>query len=63
MAYITLADGAVFSEEDLRDACSQFLVNYKMPGRIEILDKLPLTPAGKVDRMALRKRARAGVSD
>ena len=58
VAYITLADGAAVSEEDLRDACSQYLVSYKMPGRIEVLEKLPLTPAGKVDRMALRQRAR-----
>jgi non-ribosomal peptide synthetase component E (peptide arylation enzyme) len=28
-----------------------------MPERIEIMDALPLTPAGKVDRMALKARA------
>lgn len=58
VAYVTVADGSELTEDALRDACSQYLVGYKMPGRIEFLDKLPLTPAGKVDRMALRQRAR-----
>jgi long-chain acyl-CoA synthetase len=58
VAYVTVADGNELTEDALRDACSQYLVGYKMPGRIEFLDKLPLTPAGKVDRMALRQRAR-----
>ena len=58
VAYVTVADSNELTEDALRDACSQYLVGYRMPGRIEFLDKLPLTPAGKVDRMALRQRAR-----
>lgn len=58
VAYVAARAGETVTEEALRDACAEYLVDYKMPGRIEFLDSLPLTPAGKVDRMALRKRAK-----
>ena len=57
VAYVTVKPGQSPSNQDLRDACAQYLVRYKMPERIEIMDALPLTPAGKVDRMALKARA------
>lgn len=59
VAYVTVADGQSASDEDLRSVCRQYLVDYKMPHRIEVLETLPLTPAGKVDRSALRARAQA----
>ncbi|MBD3785606.1 MAG: AMP-binding protein [Sphingomonadales bacterium] len=59
VAYVTLRDGHVIDQEALCNESKQFLVTYKLPGRVEFLDALPLTPAGKVDRLALRARARA----
>ena len=59
MAYVALRAGENVSAEELAESCRQFLVSYKMPGVIEFLDAMPLTPAGKMDRMALRERARA----
>ncbi|ALG91455.1 MULTISPECIES: class I adenylate-forming enzyme family protein [Actibacterium] len=58
VAYVVLRAGAQVDAEMLCESCRQFLVPYKLPGRIEFLGALPLTPAGKVDRMALRARAR-----
>ena len=58
VAYVTVKPGENPSAEDLRAACAEYLVSYKMPGRIEFLEKLPLTPAGKVDRLALRAKAK-----
>ncbi|WP_434286708.1 class I adenylate-forming enzyme family protein [Celeribacter sp. SCSIO 80788] len=59
VAYVTLRDGFEIDQDGLCEESKQFLVKYKLPGRVEFLDALPLTPAGKVDRMALKARARA----
>jgi fatty-acyl-CoA synthase len=43
-----------YVESDVRDALKQDLANYKIPKRIDVLDKLPRQPSGKGDyRMAL----------
>ena len=34
------------------------LANHKWPERLEILESLPLTPAGKIQRTAVRELAR-----
>lgn len=62
VAFVTVKPGDQPDEETLREACAEYLVAYKMPGRIEFLEKLPLTPAGKVDRMALRAMALEAVA-
>lgn len=56
-AFVTLEQGKFASQEELLDHCKQFLVAYRLPHHIEFCDALALTPAGKVDRMALRKTA------
>ncbi|ADI10755.1 AMP-dependent synthetase and ligase [Streptomyces bingchenggensis BCW-1] len=40
--------------ENINGHCVERLVKYKRPTRIIVLDKIPYTPARKVDRMALR---------
>ncbi len=37
----------------LRRWCSGRLTDYKVPDRLELVDELPLTPMGKVDKLAL----------
>ena len=54
LAYVTLRTGQAATPEEISRACASCLVNYKIPARIEILEAFPLTPAGKVDRMALK---------
>jgi long-chain acyl-CoA synthetase len=41
----------------LEAACWDGLAAYKVPTAVHVLQTLPLTPAGKVDRMALRELA------
>jgi len=36
---------------------------HKLPERLEILEALPLTPTGKVQKFALRERARQLVAE
>ena len=57
IAYVRLATPA--SAEALLEAARAQLAAYKLPKRIELLDAFPLLPIGKVDRMALRRRAEA----
>ena len=39
--------------------CRQRLANYKIPKQFVLCDELPLLPIGKVDKVELRRRARA----
>lgn len=50
IAYVVTA---VSSLDDLRDYLKETLPTHMVPGRIVRLDKLPMTPSGKVDRLAL----------
>jgi amino acid adenylation domain-containing protein len=60
-AYVTMRDLAsdtassetMASSAALRTRLSAKLPNYMVPGDIQILDKLPLSPSGKLDRHAL----------
>jgi len=56
-AYIMRRPNSNLSEQDLHDLCSQHLVNYKIPKRFFIEDSLPLLASGKINKLALKKRA------
>jgi long-chain acyl-CoA synthetase len=43
--------------EELQAFCAETLVPYKLPSRIVFIEQLPLTPAGKPDRMGMQKMA------
>lgn len=58
-AYVSLKDGMLASAEDLIAHCGQCLTGYKRPRRIEIVDELPKTVTGKIQRNVLRERARS----
>ncbi len=52
IAFITLRHAA--DVEAISAFCRDHLIAYKLPGQINILDEMPLTPAGKIDRLALQ---------
>lgn len=55
-AFVVLKQGARATADDLIIHCKANLVRYKVPSRILIVDALPRTTIGKIDRIALRQR-------
>ncbi|AUS81135.1 hypothetical protein C1701_25465 [Actinoalloteichus sp. AHMU CJ021] len=53
VGYVVPEDGAVPAPEVLRDALRRFLPEYLVPAAVVVLEALPLTGNGKVDRAAL----------
>ena len=59
VAFVTTPEDRSTSQEVLIEHCRQYLIPYRLPNLIVFCDSLDMTPAGKVDRMTLRKRAQA----
>ena len=55
VAFVTLREPA--TPQEITVHCGITLIDHKVPSEITVLDDLPLTPAGKVDRQALRAEA------
>ena len=53
IAFVTLR--ASLEQDDINAFCRENLIAYKLPAQVHILPELPLTPAGKVDRIALKQ--------
>jgi amino acid adenylation domain-containing protein len=53
VAYVVAEDGAAVDTGALRAAAAESLPAYMVPASITVLDALPLTATGKVDRRAL----------
>lgn len=52
-AYLVTAQDARLKAVDLRQFLSQFLPDYMVPSKFVLLDELPLTTHGKIDKKAL----------
>jgi len=64
VAYVVAAEGAAApSAAELRAHLGATLPDYMIPGAFVTLDRLPLTPSGKVDRRALPAPERAPERD
>ena len=53
-AFVVLKPGCAVSADQLLEYCKERLVDYKVPRSIEILDALPKTGPGKIDKLKLR---------
>jgi non-ribosomal peptide synthetase component F len=53
LGYVVPAEGQALDVAALRSLLQRRLPDYMVPGALVILDALPLTPAGKIDRTAL----------
>ncbi len=51
--YIVESDAALPAESELKRILGARLPSYMVPGFIEVLERLPMLPSGKVDRRAL----------
>jgi long-chain acyl-CoA synthetase len=56
VAFVSLRPGASAKSEELIEFARTRLSAYKYPREVHLIDGLPLTPVGKVDRKALRQR-------
>lgn len=54
MAFVVPAPGSSIDEQHLLELCRRSLAEYKIPSRIEVVDSLPMTPAGKIRKVALQ---------
>jgi amino acid adenylation domain-containing protein len=59
-AVITLRDGAVLTEQDVRRHCSRHLEDFAVPKRVEFMDSLPKTASGKISKRELNMPVGAG---
>lgn len=52
-AFVVAAAGATANPVELIELCKRHLAEYKVPSKIEVVAALPLTPAGKIRKVAL----------
>jgi len=55
VAAVVSAKNPGISSRDLTAACAQTLPNYMVPRHIEVWERLPLNPNGKIDRKAVKQ--------
>ncbi len=48
VAFVTLKDGMICGEIELRDFCRERIAGYKVPRRVVVADDLPRGPTGKI---------------
>ena len=53
-AEVVLRPEESVSEEVLVEHCREFIAGYKLPRSIAFVESIPLTPVGKVDKVAIR---------
>jgi len=63
IAYIVLQDGQQLTATEIRDGLRQTLPDYMLPQHFVELDKIPLTPNGKIDNKALPSPFTSGTQD
>jgi acyl-CoA synthetase (AMP-forming)/AMP-acid ligase II len=54
VAFVSLRQRHLVAEDAIRGFCASRLADYKVPERVVILDDLPKSAAGKIDKRALR---------
>jgi fatty-acyl-CoA synthase len=59
-AFVVLKPGRQVSEEELIEHVRTLIARYKAPDTIEIVDELPKTSTGKVQKFALREKEWSG---
>jgi acyl-CoA synthetase (AMP-forming)/AMP-acid ligase II len=57
-AYVVCASGASAPEAEVIAHCKRLIAGYKCPKHVEAIGELPRVASGKVNKVALRERAR-----
>ncbi len=58
-AAVVHIEGAIVTEEEVRDWCGTTLADHKVPDRVRFFEELPLTGTGKVRRVELARMLRS----
>ena len=56
-AFVILKEGYDLAPEDVQDFCRGNISNYKVPRYVSMIEELPLTASGKVQKFKLREMA------
>ena len=62
VAFVVPRAGETIDEAEISAYCSSRLVNYKCPAEVHVVEQLPVTTIGKLDRAALRQAVSVGQS-
>lgn len=54
-AFVALKDNVTTTPEDIKHFCQGKIAKFKVPNEVEIIDRLPRNPSGKVLKRALRE--------
>ena len=54
-AYLRLAEGAALTHDQLREQMTGRVARFKIPAHTRVVEELPLTPSGKVQKFKLRE--------
>jgi fatty-acyl-CoA synthase len=57
MAWVKLREGAVVTEDDLKEFCKGRIAHYKVPRYIKFTDEFPMTVTGKIQKFRMREQA------
>lgn len=57
MACVILKEGAMITEEELKDKVRQNMARHKVPSYIEFVDSFPMNAAGKIQKFKMREWA------
>ena len=55
MAFVVVAPGAELRPEELIAWAREAMANYKVPRKVEIVERLPVNAAGKVEKEVLAR--------
>jgi long-chain acyl-CoA synthetase len=58
VAFVVPRAGEEVDKAEISAHCASQLVNYKCPSEVRMVERLPMTGAGKPDRITLRRVAR-----
>ena len=63
MAVVVAAEGADPSPAELWEWCDQQVPAFAVPRFLKLVDELPMTPSGKLQKAPLREAGREGAHD
>jgi fatty-acyl-CoA synthase len=57
MAWVKVREGAVLTEDDVREYCHGRIAHFKVPRYVRFTDEFPMTVTGKIQKFKMRETA------